>query len=384
MQGNLFKCYDFWKYTLMAPESVLNIISNGYVLPFKDQPPRRVFKNHSNCVRYEQFFDDSIKDLVADRCVKPVQEVPHVCNPLSVVCSRKGKLRLVLDLCYVNGYLWKCSFKYEDLCTVLSMFNLGDYVITFDLKSGYHHVDINEEHWRYLGFYWKKQFYVFKVLPFGLSTACYAFTKLLRPLVRYWRSKGIRAVLYIDDGIVAFSALELAAGDSIVQVREDISEAGLTINVHKSCFSPSQRGVWLGFVLDFEKGRKEICIEEEKMAALIVSIDGILASQQMVHVRALASIVGQIVSMSRAIGYLVRLFTRHLYATVSRRFTWNSYVFLNGRVKAELEFWKASIHHLNGHSIWFASSAVRVAYSDASGLGYGGVVVEHADKVVHG
>ena len=152
--------------------------------------------------------------------------------------------------------------------------------------------------------------------------------------------------------------------------------------MHKSCFSPSQRGVWLGFALDFEKGK--IYIEEEKMAALIVSIDGILASQQMVHVRALASVVGQIVSMSRAIGYLVRLFTRHLYATVSRRFTWNSFAFLDVRAKAELEFWKANIHHLNGHSMWFAFSAVRVAYSDASGLGYGGFVVEHADKVVHG
>ena len=123
VQGNLFKCYEFWKYTLMAPEAVLNIISKGYVLPFKDQPPRQVFKNHSNCAKYEQFIDDSIKDLVADRCVKPVQEVPHVCNPLSVVCSRKGKLRLVFDLRYVNTYLWKCSFKYEDLRT---------YVITFD------------------------------------------------------------------------------------------------------------------------------------------------------------------------------------------------------------------------------------------------------------
>ena len=39
VQGNLFKCYEFWKNTLLAPESVLNIISNGYVLPFKDQPP---------------------------------------------------------------------------------------------------------------------------------------------------------------------------------------------------------------------------------------------------------------------------------------------------------------------------------------------------------
>ena len=153
--------------------------------------------------------------------------------------------------------------------------------------------------------------------------ACYAFTKLLQPLVRYWRSKGIRAVLYIDDGIVAFSALELAAGNPVVQVREDIGKAGLTLNVQKSCFSPLQQGVWLGFVLDFEKGK--IHIEEEKMVALIDSIDGILASHQMVHVCTLASVVGQIISMSRAIGYIASLFTRHLYATVARRFSWNSY-----------------------------------------------------------
>ena len=61
--------------TLSAPESVLNIISNGYVLPFKNQPPRKLFRNHSNCVKYEQFIDESIRDLVADRCVKPVEGI---------------------------------------------------------------------------------------------------------------------------------------------------------------------------------------------------------------------------------------------------------------------------------------------------------------------
>ena len=49
--------------------------------------------------------------------------------------------------------------------------------------------------------------------------------------------------MYIDDGIVAFSALELAAGNPTAQVREDIGKAGLTLNVQKSCFSPSQQGV---------------------------------------------------------------------------------------------------------------------------------------------
>ena len=68
-------------------------------------------------------------------------------------------------------------------------------MITFDLKSGYHHVDINQDCWPYLGFSWygpwqHRQFFMFQVLPFGLSTACYVFTKLLRPLIKFWRSKG--------------------------------------------------------------------------------------------------------------------------------------------------------------------------------------------------
>ena len=59
----------------------------------------------------------------------------------------------------------------------------------------------------YLGFAWekegRKQFYVFTVLPFDLATACYTFTKVLRPLVKFWRGKGAKIVLYLDDGIGA-------------------------------------------------------------------------------------------------------------------------------------------------------------------------------------
>ena len=69
------------------------------------------------------------------------------------------------------------------------MFERQEYMFKFDLKSGYHHIDIYPEHQSYLGFRWDKkekpQFYFFIVLPFGFSTACYIFTKLLRPLVRY-------------------------------------------------------------------------------------------------------------------------------------------------------------------------------------------------------
>ena len=76
-------------------------------------------------------------------------------------------------------------------------------MFTFDLISGYHHLDIHPEHQTYLGFQWEGQFYVFTVLPFGLSTACYILTKLLRPVVKHIQALGVRLVLYLDDGIVS-------------------------------------------------------------------------------------------------------------------------------------------------------------------------------------
>ena len=48
-----------------------------------------------------------------------------------------------------------------------------DYMFSSDLKSGYHHVDVAEAHQRFLGIEWGGAYYVFTVLPFGLSTACY-------------------------------------------------------------------------------------------------------------------------------------------------------------------------------------------------------------------
>ena len=46
------------------------------------------------------------------------------------------------------------------------------------------------------------------MLPFGLSSAPYVFPKLMRPLVKLWRAKGLKAVMYLDDGIRAVKKVE--------------------------------------------------------------------------------------------------------------------------------------------------------------------------------
>ena len=68
----------------------------------------------------------------------------------------------------------------------------GDFICTFDLKSGYHHVDIHEESQWFLGFAWEHSYY--------MSTL---FTKLMRLLVKLWRGWG---VVHIDDGTEAIDA----------------------------------------------------------------------------------------------------------------------------------------------------------------------------------
>ena len=150
---------------------------------------------------------------------------------------------MVINLRYLNQYLWKKHFKYEDLQTVMQMFSQDDYMFVFDLKSGYHHVDICPLHWQYLGFSWGSGpgtcYYVFTILSFGLSTACYVFTKLMRPLIRYWRSSGIRVVVYLDDGIVAAKGEEKAKRVS-QRIQDDLANAGLIVNVAKSQWIPSK------------------------------------------------------------------------------------------------------------------------------------------------
>ena len=159
-----------------------------------------------------EFVTEAIKNLVVNRCATLVEGQPYICSPFSVVSNSAGKLHLVLNLKYLNQYLHVLSFKYEDLRTAALMFEVDEYLFKFDLKSGYHHVDIHPDHQKYLGFQWeangKVDFYTFTVLPFGLSTACYLFTKLMRPLIRHWRGRGLKAIIYLDDGIVAVKERE--------------------------------------------------------------------------------------------------------------------------------------------------------------------------------
>ena len=91
------------------------------------------------------------------------------------------------------------------------------------------------------------------------------FTKLLRPLVRNWRAKGLRIVMYLDDGLCIVAGYSSAVEASLL-VRSTLDCAGFVSHPTKSKWEPTQRLVWLGFIIDLRTGQIEVT--QEKIASL--------------------------------------------------------------------------------------------------------------------
>lgn len=167
---------------------ILKVIESGYEIPFVSNPPTMCFRNNKSAIHNVEFVSSEISDLLKYKRIIEVPFQPFVCSPLSVA-ENKNKKRLILDLSRLNKYVKYEKIKFEDWKTALDYFEKGFYCIKFDLKSGYHHIDIAEEYQNYLGFQWDNKYYCFTVLPFGLSSAPFIFTKCLRPLVKFLRKK---------------------------------------------------------------------------------------------------------------------------------------------------------------------------------------------------
>lgn len=55
----------------------------------------------------------------------------------------------------------------------------------------------------------------------------------MRPLVRHWRGRGLKAIVYLDDDIVVVKGERRALEESAL-VRHDLERAGFIITLEKS------------------------------------------------------------------------------------------------------------------------------------------------------
>lgn len=344
VKNSLQNHYEFWR-KIGAFEDILRLIKTGYNIPFAVNPPRIYLKNNKSALQNFSFVTESIGDLVKSGCVIQVPFRPFVVSPLSVAENREKK-RLILDLSMLNGFLKKEKIKFEDHKLALQYFENNCFCIKFDLKSGYHHIDICKECQTFLGFEWKGEYYCFTVLPFGLSTATYIFTKCLRAMVKYWRSNNIKIVLYLDDGLAMAESFEECQRISSF-IKSSLEDAGLLINQEKSIFSPVQDIEWLG--IRWNSVRFSISIPERKIQDVESTIVQFLSDLPKVSARALARVAGKIISLQPVFGNICRLMTRYCYIEIVFRVSWDNTLNFKFAIKSinELKFWLIHVQKYN-------------------------------------
>ena len=186
--------------------------------------------------------------------------------------------------------------------------------------------------------------------------------------------------MYLDDGLCAVTG-EPAARKASQLVQDTLDKAGFIAHPLKSVWQPTQRLIWLGFVVDLALGQIEV--PQDKLLSLQSRLQQAIQCPK-IRARSLASIVGKIISMSLAFGPVSRFMTRSLYAVLEHRVAWCDMLTLSSEALQELTFWATSLENYNAQPIWHSPSAVRVVYSDASDTGYGGFVMEHGACISHG
>ena len=102
-----------------------------------------------------------------------------------------------------------------------------------------------------------------------------------------------------------------------------------------------------------------------------------------VHVKTIASIVGQIISMTSSCGNVSQVMTIYLHLIINSRHSWNSFVFVQDQGKQELHFWRDNLKTLNGVLFWptpFVPSKVLfsdISISDCGAFVQGSSLVSH-------
>ena len=179
------------------------------------------------------------------------------------------------------------------------------------------------------------RYFCFSVLPFGLSSACYCFTKLLRPLVKRWRSMSHNGFVYLDDGISgSHDYISVRAAGNIQ--RNDLASAGFVTNEEKSNWEPVQIGEWIGFLINVI--RLTFQISQKKLEKLRSSME-LLVNDDHSTYRSLARLAGFIILLPLAVGPIARIFTRQTHYAIHDRPSWDTTFAFSDPLMQELKFW---------------------------------------------
>ena len=290
----------------------------------------------------------------------------------SVSINSLGKKRLILDLRYVNTHFYKDKINFKDWKCFEHYLEGKEWdLFKFDLMNGCHDSDIFKPYQKFLGFSWvfkvNTKFFVFTVLPFGLTSALFVFTKVVRPLVKYWTFNFVKISCFLGDGIgIEYNYEEAKRKSEFVQ--ETLTKPGFIPNTQKSTWEPCKFLTWLGIDINLLSGT--VKITKSRIDNVLNTISLILW-KIFVSARTLAKLAGQLISAKHVIGDIVQLKTRFLYKSIEQSSSWDK-TFNIGNYNDTVDkilFWKFNFVKYNNKVINCYNIPMFHVHSDANKIG---------------
>ena len=187
--------------------SVLNIIMNGYVLPFHLKPKLTrhplIISEYKNQQK-DRALASCIQSLLHKHVIEKVRNTESLgfYSRLFLVPKPHLKWRPVIDLSSLNQFLRIERFKMETPESIRTFLNTGEWVTSINLQDAYLHIPIHPRSRKYLRFAHRSQIYQFISLPFGLAPAPQVFTMIVKEVKLMALSRGIRIHQYLDDWLI--------------------------------------------------------------------------------------------------------------------------------------------------------------------------------------
>jgi len=370
--GNIHneKFFDYWKNDLAATPWVLNLLEQGYKIPFKTMPPVYEEQNNATARDEQDVVAKIVLQMIDEGIVEKVTQKPHCVSPLGLVRKiledGSTKYRLVFDASRcVNLHLDEKHVLLMHLEKALEMTEEKDYQSVFDLSSCYYHVKIYEPHQKFLGAAFfhngEKIYFQYKHLPFGLASAVHIITKIMKPIIAKIQSCGIKFSIYIDDGRFLAESQEQANAFR-EKVYTILEKAGWQISNEKSDGKDqaARKKKYLGFIIDTEE--MKVYADEKKLLKIKELIRGSM-DRVAIPIKHLAKILGNIVALIPSHGFIARVASKSGYALIEKHtaeFGWKGHSFIDEATKNEWKFFMDSMDKSNGMPIRSQLNDIRV------------------------
>ena len=368
--GRLAMFYEQWQKITSDPFVLQSV--QGYKIPFT----RTVTQISKPKVKFASLKEQNDCEEAINQLLK--KGAIEKCNPCSgqfissyfLTPKSDGSKRFILNLKKLNEFIKVEHFKMEDIRTASKLVSKNSYMIVFDLQDAYLTVPIYKKHRKYLRFEFKGNTYEFLVLPFGLCTAPYVYTKISKPVLRKLRKLGFLVVGYIDDFLLIAQSRAIYI-EIFEIIRKIFCNLGFLINYKKSTLEPSKQVDFLGFTIDSESLVLKITQKRQ------TQLSGLLKSfieKKECTIEQFASLIGSLVATCLASTY-GWLYTKtmereKILALQSNSNNYNATMVLSDLSRSDLQWWQSNIHK-NYKALHSTTTYQMTIFTDASRSGWG-------------